>query len=232
MGYFKGFRSRRRRRGFKPFRRATRKRAIIPRTLQPRTKVVKMKAVEYINHTHTSGALSATSIQFNSFDDIWGGASTQQPLGYDQYKALYKKAVVLSSKVVCQIHNNTSTAVMIGLTALPPNQTTGLDSYEYYMEAPNTKSKLLSPDVDRATLSSQMSTKKLWSIKNIKDNKTELEIDLVNETPPTNSGKWQIWSQPQDQTTTTTGTAVQWTCTVSYIVLLYDPIIPARSTDT
>lgn len=225
---------RRSRRKFRPMRRrAIRRRAVIPRTLMPRNKLVKLKVVDYQNHTHTSGAIAVANIQQNSIDDPFTGLGTGQPLGYDQYKALYKKAIVLASKVFVQVHNNTSTAIMVGLTAVPYSQgATALTTYEHYMEHPNTKFRLLSPDVDRVNFGAQIATKKLLQIRNYKDNKTELEIDLTNESPPTWLSYWHLWSQPQDQSTTTSGTAVQFTITVEYIVLLTDPIIPARSVET
>ena len=224
----------RRSRRFRSKRRTPRTRkAIIPRTLQPRTKLIKIRSVDYQNHTHASGAIAVAKIQHNSIDDPFTSLGTGQPLGYDQYKALYKKAIVLASRCFAEVHNNTSTAIMVGITAVPYNQgTTALTTYEHYMEAPNTKHRLLSPDVDRANMSMQMSTKKLLQIKNYKDNKTELEIDLNAETPPTNLSYWHLWSQPQDQITETTGTALQLTITMEYIVLLTDPIIPARSVET
>lgn len=223
----------RRKRRFRPLKRRNRRKAYLPRTLAPRTKMVKLKVVEYINHTHSNGAIAVANIQQNSIDDPFTGLSQNQPLGYDQYKALYKKAMVLASRVFVQVHNNTSTSIMFGITAVPFNQgQTGLTTYEHYMEAPSTKFRLLSPDVDRANLGMQMSTKKLLQIKNYKDNRTELEIDLNNETPPTWINYWHLWSQPQDQSTNTTGTAVQFTVSVEYIILLSDPVIPARSADT
>lgn len=234
MGFWKGFRSRRRRRGFRPVRRSRRiKRTIIPRTIQPRTKVIKVHAVDYFNQTHNAGAIATLGTQQNSIDDPFTSNSGQQPCGYDQWKTLYRKAIVLASKVTVEVHNNTSAAVMVGLTPMPVGDGLNfLTTYEHYMEVPRTKHKLLSPDVDRAVLTHQISTKKLHSISNYKDNKQYLEIDLANETPPATPTYWHIWSQPQDQSTTTTGTAVQLTVKMSYIVLLYDPIIPARSVET
>lgn len=231
MGFWKGFRSRRIKRGFKPFKRRRRiRRHVIPRALQPRTKLIKAHCVKYLSVTGTNGACSTVLIQQNSIDDTFLTLGTNQILGYDQWKALYKKAMVISSRVLVMAHNSGSTSIVAGITAVPPNQGgTPLTTYEHYMETPNTTYKLLSPDVDRANIVAQISTKRLLSLTNYKDNKQYIEIDLANETPPTTLGQWHIWAQPQDQATTGT---LQMTIKVTYIVLLYDPIIPARSVES
>lgn len=219
-------------RTYKPKKRQRKRRGIIrkpiPRAITPNSKLIRAKVVDYQNYTPT-GALAAVEIQMNSIDDPFQTAGTGQPLGYDQWKALYKHAYVLGSKVTVKAHNNGTSACMIGITPMKPAQgSTNLTSYEHYMELPSTKSRILSPDVDHCTFSHKVSTKKFLSIKDIRDN-DDFKIDLVNETPPSTVSYWFVWAQAMDATAVID---IDTVITVDYIILLTDPIVPSRSTET
>lgn len=202
----------------------------IPRSLAPSSKVIKCQVVESFAPTYTSGNLTLYTVQGNSIDDPFGGQSGNQPLGYDQWKALYKKAKVLGCKVYYTVHNGSSGAMVCGITPMPKNQSyTPLANFEHYVECPGTKHKVFSPDVDKGTIVSKRSTKRMLKLKDIKD-EHNVEINLVDETAPTDLYWFHVWSQPFDQTTALTG--VQILLKVEYIVLLYDYIVPARSSET
>lgn len=199
----------------------------IPRTLVPKNKLIRIKASDYVNYSCTSGALSMMPVQANSCNDPYLSLSTQQPLGFDQFAALYRKAFVVGSKISMTIYNSSSQAIIYGITPMPVVQgTTGLSSYEYYRELPGTKSRLLSPDVDHGYTSHAVSVKKHLSVKNIKDEE-DLKMDLSTTSAPTRAFYWHTWVQPIDQTTTTTG--IQAVVDVEYILLLTDMVIPGRS---
>lgn len=209
-------------------RRRGRIRKRIPRAIQPKTKVVKLKVCKYFQMSASTG-VDALTIQGNSFDDPFGADHTVQPLGYDQWKALYKKAVVLGCKVKITAHNEASNSVMFGITPMSVNQgTTTLSNYEHYKEMPGTVSRILSPDVDHGVLVNKRSTKRHLSFTNIRD-EDDLEIVLDTETPPSKLYWFHAWMQPTDLTTTA---ACEFVADVEYIILLKDPIVPARSTET
>lgn len=202
----------------------------VPRLLQSPTKLIKVKVSDYQAMTCTTGAIEVRSLQGNSIDDPFRSAGTGQPLGYDQWKALYRKAYVLGAKVKFTVYNNQSTALMYGITAIPENQVgSALTSYEHYIESPKTVSRLLSPDVDHGFLINKQSTKKMLHLSKIKDN-DECVVNLVTETAPSKEYHFQCWIQPVDQTSTLTG--VQTVIDIEYIVLLCDPILPSRSVET
>lgn len=210
-----------------------RRRPRIPRDLVPYSKMVKVKATNFIAHTaHTTGALVMTPLQLNSFDDPFTSGGIGQPLGYDQYKALYKKAFVVSSKVTVRIVNTDATyAVVVGLTPCSLSQAgTALAVYEHYMELPGTKSVILSPDMDHGIISSKVKVKKHLHLGNMRD-VDEIKMDLVNETAPADLAYWHLWSQPINQASDPTGD-VQLVITCEYIAVLIDPVIPARSEET
>lgn len=218
----------------KNYKRKYRKRKIIkkriPRALASANKLIKVKVSDYDPFTMTSGALAHNAIQGNSIDDPFIGGGDGQPLGYDQWKALYKSAYVLGCKVKLTCHNSSSTVPIIyGITPMKiPQSTSSLNSYEYYQELPGTVSRLLSPDVDHGILVSKRSTKKFLKRKDITDNE-DLKLDLVTETPPTDIYYFHVWAQPVDQTTTGTCDMIK---EVEYIVLLTDPVVPSRSVES
>lgn len=202
----------------------------IPRAINPRVKVIRVKCSDYIPMSCTSGAISRVAIQGNSCDDPFAGNGTIQPLGYDQWKALYKSAYVIGAKVNMTVHNTAAKSIMYGITPMHKSQgTTTLSSYEYYNELPKTRSRLLSPDVDHGYLSSKTSTKKHMHRKNLTD-ENDLKVNLVDEIQPADIFYFHAWVQPTDQTTTVSD--IECVFTVEYIVLLTDPVIPTRSVES
>lgn len=218
--YAKRPRRTRRRRGLR--------RKPIPRALTTNTKLIRCKAVSYQNYT-PAGTLTRVPVQLNSIDDPFVSNGNEQPLGYDQWKALYKYAYVVGSKVTVKAHNNGTVAAMIGITPCKIDQgTTALTSFDHYMELPGTKSRVLSQETDHCTFAHQVSVKKFLSIKDIRDN-DDYRVVLAAETPPSTIAYWHVWSQAMDATGTIDIDVV---LTAEYLVLLTDPIIPSRSTET
>lgn len=199
----------------------------IPRSITPHKKLIKCKVSSYQTFTCTSGALGSIRVTANDITDPFGSYDTQQPLGYDQWKALYRTAYVLGCKVKVTLWNNQTTALVYGISMMDKNSgSTALNSYEYYREIPKTNSRLLSPDVDHGVIVNSQSTKRGLAVKDIIDNDT-LRINLQTDAAPNENYYAHVWVQPLDQTTTLTG--VQAVIDVEYIVLLTNPIIPARS---
>lgn len=214
-------------------RRGRRRRGIIrrriPRALMPREKVARCVAVYPVISAGTSGALIAQGVSMFDITDPFGGASNVQPLGYDQWKGLYNKACVLGLKVTIRVHNKGTAAVMCGITLLPESQgNTTLTPFEHYMELPTTKSRLLSPDVDHTVIVSKVNVRKHMRLKSLRD-EDAFHVDLDNETAPTRQAYVHCWVQPIDKSTTN---PFEMVVTAEYLVRLFDPIVPARSTDT
>lgn len=202
----------------------------IPRAITSHSKVIRCLAVNYLDLTNgANGNISPCFAQINSVDDPFVANGTGQPLGYDQWKALYKKAKVLGCKLTLRAHNAGTVAVTVGCTPMPASQgITPLSDYEYYMEHPGTVSRLLSADVDHCELTNKVSVKRHMQVANLKD-ADELEINLVSETQPTNIAYWHIWAQSMNQSSTYSCEVV---IKLEYIIMLYDPVVPARSIET
>lgn len=227
-GPYRKFRPRR-----KSSRRKFKRRRYIPRTLAPYSKMIKVKAVDYVNHnTHTAGAIEMTPLQLNSIDDPFTTNGVGQPLGYDQWKALYKRAYVVGCDIVVRVVNSDSTeAMVVGCTPMPVNMgTTTANNYEHYMEYPGSKQVIVSPDMDHAVLTNTCRLKKHLHLANFRD-KENLYLNLDTETPPTDLCYWHLWSQPVTQASDP-ASGTRMVVTLTYIVVLFDNIYPARSTET
>lgn len=201
----------------------------IPRALVPTSKIVRLKMVKAFTFACTSGALEAKSVKMFGFDDAWKALGSEQPLGYDGYKIFYRKGVSLGVQVLARIHNKGSAAIMCGITPMPESQAdNGLTSFQHYMELPATRTRLLSPDVDHGIVACKVGTARHVGVKKLRD-EDAFHVDLPNETTSTRDAYITTWAQPIDATTTN---AVEVVITVEYLVLLFDYIVPARSTDT
>lgn len=194
----------------------------------PRSKLVKMRAVFTQQRTCTSGALSYSLFSLNDITDPFVSHATVQPLYYDQLKTLWKKACVVGASIYMRVHNGGAAACMVGIVPAPESQAnTALTEYEHYLELPRCKSKMLSPDVDREVLGHAVSIKRHFGVRNLKDEDT-FHCDLSTDAGPTRTAFWHVFFRPVDKTTTVTLDCV---FTLDFIVLLWDRVIPARSSD-
>lgn len=212
-------------------RRSQRKRRI-PRSLMPPSKVIRLKFSDYQSHNNSATAnLYANYVNGTSVIDPLLSASSQQPLGYDQWKALYKEAYVIGCKVKITCHNTATSSLIYGITPMQESQgTTALTDYEHYRELPGTVSRLLSPEMDHSILISKRSTKKMLHLKNIKDN-DEVKHDLVTETAPSRNYYFHVWTQPTNKTTALSSNP-ELIYDIEYIILLTNPVVPGRSQHT
>lgn len=212
-------------------------RRYIPATLAPKRKLVRMKTSINATLQCTDGVIDKMSINMFNFQDPFSAFSTQQPLGFDQWKTLYNSAVVVGLKVVARIHNRSAVAIITGITACNETQGTGtLTNSNHYQETKGTKSRLLSPDVDHLTMFHKVGTKRHIGVKNLMDEDEFHCLDLANETAPQRTSYFHLWAQPIDQTTSlidASSNSPQVNVTAEYIILLHDQIIPTtRPTHT
>jgi len=96
------------------------------------------------------------------------------------------------------------------------------------MEMAGTKSKLLSPDVDHSIIDYKIGTRKHLHLKSLRD-EDAFHCVLSTEAEPTREFYIVTWFQPLDA-----ATQCGYECIITYefLIRLFDPIVPARSTDT
>lgn len=198
----------------------------------PRSKLIKASIVSTGVYTANSGALGALAIKINSLNDPFGASAAVLPLGIDQWNNMYKKYTVVGAKITVVGHPVTITGAM--LTGLHLTDTaTALTDQDHYKELPNTVSRMVSPDIDIFKMSMKYSPKKFWRIKDLKDN-DELRASLTGTgtigapapADPTNIAYIHFWLQDANKTD---NLSAEVSVRVDYILLLTDPVSPARS---
>lgn len=212
--------TRRRRGGRRRYRRIT--------PTWPRSKLVKFRVVSTFALTDANGQLVTRNIQASSLSDPHTTLGSNLPLGLDQWAAMYKKYCVVKSTHYVKAHDVTSTgAVVFGLTLRQPNESAALASAEAYLEAPNTRSKMLTPDVDHAGLGITYYAKRYWHTRTLLDHEDLHGAFSTSPSDPAKMAYVDLWTANvigSDGTSTLEGHM-----TSEYTVLLFDPVTPARS---
>lgn len=154
-----------------------------------------------------------------------------QPLGFDQWRALYENAYVIGAKCTVTYHNADNFSYMVGITPMDePQGTTSLANYEYYMEKKGTTRMLLTPDVDKITLQSKVGLKRWVKVKDLLDT-NEYRINLNTPSEPSKALYFHIWTQPTNQASTD-ASGVEMVCEMEYLLCLVHPVVPSRSDAT
>lgn len=218
----RSYKRRNKRRGRKIYRRKR-------RTVQPFQIVRTMKSVvAFAIDPAGAGALGAIGtpwLKLNSGYDPTGILGSGQPLGYDQYTALYKRAAVAkwSCKIeICTVDN--TTPICVGFT--PTISSTALTNYNHYKELPGTVSSIVTPDVDKLTMFARGGVKKYFMPKSgrmLSDDQCTHAIG----SDPTNLLYGHIWAQPMDQSSD--AGIIRGVITIWQTVIFYQPEVPARS---
>lgn len=215
---------------FKRVGRNTRRRRLIRRsravTLWPRQKLVKMVMSFGGQFTSGTGTINVTVVKANSLNDPTGSLTAQLPLGMDQWATMYQKYVVVGSKAYVRAHNQTSTGSMLYGISLK-NTNVSLTNWQYYCETPLTVSKMLTADVDHSGLGSSYNAKRFWKVRKFMDAEDQqATLDPASPTDPTDLAYYHLWAQDVNQTEAVT---YEFVVNIEYYVLVFDPIIPSRS---
>lgn len=196
----------------------------------PNRIVRKLKTTQYYDlGTSSAGGIRNTKLALNSIYDPESAYGTQQPLGYDQYASLYNRYCVIGARLKVTYHNKDDESWVVGQHIAIDN--TSLTSYEHYKEIKSTKSVLLSPDIDKVGMVSNVSPKKFFHIKNplaFDDTDTNNGLNAPFGSNPANIVYAHIFAQPANQSSTT-GDSVEVVVDLEQIVVFYDYIKPTRS---
>lgn len=230
MPYRRGYRtSIKRRRASRYKRRVRRARPSFPRELWPRQKLVRLKSTISGAIYTSAGAWDGTNgiaiFKANSLNDPWAGESSALPLGTDQLANLYQKYVVVASTLVIDCHPSSITGGgRVGLALR--NSNTSLASADYYSELPLQQNKIASGDVDLVRLAMRYKAKRFWRVKKFMDAEDQQGAFSTTPGDPTDVAYWHFWCQDLNANEAIT---VEYRATMVFDILLFDPIIPARS---
>lgn len=214
------------RKPFKRSRKSTNRRRRLTNQPWPREKLVKLKVVHSGSLSGNAGALNAYVFKANSLNDPTGTMGAGLTMGVDQLATLYGKYIVIGSRIKVRLHPTTITGACIAGIHLTKDSAT-LTDHDYYKELPLTSQRMLSPDIDLATIVNKYSAKRFWRLKNIKDDSEQEATFSTSPGSPTDECYYHFYIQDLNKTDNLT---VEFQVEIEYICLLSEPTTPARST--
>jgi len=198
--------------------------------LAPAKKLVRLKSCFNVALGVADGSLTPSYVCLNALSDSRQALGAEQPLGYDQYAALYQKYTVIGFKAYATFANHAVYSTVVGLHIATNNN--GLTAYEHYRELPHTAMKVLTSDIDHTTLVLKGSTKKFFPIKLMSEDEANGTLDTGGSgvDPSSNYSVWlHIFAQHIAKSAE--GTNLTVVVTIERIAVLWDRVTPARSTD-
>lgn len=196
------------------------------RTTLPYAIIRKLPTSFYSSLDAGAGTLTTDIIKLNSAYDSTGSVSASaQPMGMDQYEALYNRYCVVGWKLEIQfVSIDNTNPIVVGFT--PTRQSASLTNQHRYMELPGTVWKVVSPDIDKVTLKTKGGIKR-WLLPPGGKILTDSTLSAVYNADPSKLLYGHIWVQTQDSTADPA--AIKYTAKLTQIITFFDPIAPARS---
>lgn len=162
----------------------------------PSTLYTKLKYVERILITNTSGAIGTHRFSGNSIFDPNYEVGGHQPYYYDQYAAIYNNYYVSGSKITFRASTTNSVAVNMTVRATPDS--TAIADLDLEMERPGALTKQINAYRPQ-TFKMYRSSNRVFGVKT----KDEIAYSGLGNASPSDQWFWQIATQPSDETQTT-----------------------------
>lgn len=196
------------------------------RTVLPYAVSRKLRTVETTAVDSAAGALGGAVIKLNSaFDPMGALSASTQPLGFDQYEALYSRYCVVGYRILFEVVSlDNTTPVEIGFT--PSLESSLFTSYQRYKEQPATTSRIVTPDMDKVVFGRKGKVKP-WMMPRGGRMLTEDLVTAVTTTDPAKLLYGHIWSQPVDGSSDPG--VIRIVITLEQIVVFFSPKSLARS---
>lgn len=185
----------------------------------PTTRVAKLKYAQVMSVSSASGIIGEQRFSANNIYDPDVTGTGHQPMGHDQWAALFNHYVVLGSKITVNFcdSDSTTTPTHVGLYLSDGKTLSYTAGYEY-IEARKGAFRLIVPNEGkRHRLVNKFSAKKFFNVKDVKDNLSRL--GAATGASPTEQSFYHIWVQTLDSSTNTIRCVVE----IEYIVLYSEP---------
>lgn len=210
----------------KPYRKVHRKRprrrALVSNYVpsgMPTTRIAKLKYCQINALTSTSGILTEQLYSANNIYDPDVSGAGHQPMGHDQWAALFNHYVVLGSKITLKCCDSDSTVAPthVGLY-LSDGKTLSYTSGYQYAEARKGQNRLTAPGANKTLyMRAKFSAKKFYNVKDMKDNTDRLGAAVGAS--PGEQAFFHFWVQTIDASTNT----IRYIAEIEYIVLFSEP---------
>lgn len=185
----------------------------------PTTRIGKLKYAQVMSVTSTTGIMGEQRFSANNIFDPDVTGTGHQPMGHDQWAALFNHYVVLGSKITvnfCDADAST-TPTHVGLY-LSDGKTLSYTSGYEYIEARKGTYRLIVPNEGKNhRMVNRFSAKRFFNVKDVKDNLNR--FGAASGASPTEQAYYHIWVQTLDTTSNTIRCVVE----IEYIVLYSEP---------
>lgn len=191
----------------------------------PIQRVANLRYCQTFQLTSTTSSIVSQVFRANSIYDPDYSGLGHQPMGRDQWAALYNHGVVIGSKINVQcISPSPETELFWTGCMLNASTTVPYGSATAFVEARKGSYKLCNPTQGKSNwLTSMFSAKKYFNIKDIKDNLDRLGFQVGNN--PTEEAAFIVWMQALNSGTVT----AEYVVTIDYIVLFSEPVAILQS---
>lgn len=197
------------------------------RSLQPYSVGRWLNTATYVSLNPAAGAITVSTMVLNSgFDPLGSASATQQPLGFEQYEAMYNRYCVVAWKCFFEcVSTDNSNPLVVGFTALPTINT--LTSFQHYKELPSTVQRVITPDIDKVTFGMRGSVKR-WLLPQGGKMLSDTDLSAVTTAYPTKILYGHLYAQAMDGSSDPA--AVHIVIKMRQLIVFFDPKAPARST--
>lgn len=198
-------------------------------TLWPATQLVKFKVASRGSMSGAAGVIDTEIIKANSLNDPLSAIGANElPLGLDQYATMYSKYCIVASRMIFDCHAMTATGGIIVGACVAKDAST-LSESAHYRERPGTVVRYLTSDADKTRLVLSYRGKRFEKIKNWRMSENYHAAFDADPSDPTTVRYYQIFLQDLYSGGGETAT-IDYMVQVEYVCLLFEPIIPTRST--
>lgn len=207
----------RRRRKYHPYRRRRKALASMGTPSgMPTTRIAKMRYCTQVALSSTLGSLATHQFSASGIYDPDITGVGHQPMGFDQWAALFNHYVVIGSKISAYITHSSTSFGMVNLY-LSDDASTPYTSTLEFTEAKKGTFTVISNQRTPAKLYSKYSAKKFFNITDVKDNLDR--IGAPNNANPTDTAVYNLVYQTTDASTHALDAIV----VIDYLVLWSEP---------
>lgn len=189
----------------------------------PKSKLVKLRYNETVSVNPGVASVTAYSFRANSIFDPNQSGTGHQPMGHDQWAAIYNHYIVLGSKIRCTftpVNSGTGQAAF-GIRLDDDGSSSSLSVSDYIEQGDSVYR--VQPDnytvSHPISLTKTFSTKKWFAIKDVMDNQTRLGAAIGSN--PSEIASYVLWVGPADGSTDLGAWLL--TVTIEYIVRFSEP---------
>lgn len=185
----------------------------------PTQRIAKLKYAQTMSVTSNTGIIGEQRFSANNIYDPDVTGTGHQPMGHDQWTALFNHYVVLGSKITVNFCDSdaSTTPTHVGLYLSDGKTLSYASGYEFIEARKGTYRLIVPNEGKRHRMVNKFSAKRFYSVRDVEDNLSRL--GAVSGASPTEQAFYHIWCQTLDATTNTIRCVVE----VEYIVLFSEP---------